>query len=64
MLRAIAGKEALSFLNLPTNSAEKCCASEAEPPFPQIKSLLFFLKASAIILAAIIISLLLFLKSY
>ena len=57
MLRAIAGKETLSFLNLPTNSAEKCCASEAEPPLPHIKSLFFFLKDSVIILAEIIISL-------
>ena len=35
VVRDIALSGALFILNLPTNSAAKCCASDAEPPFPQ-----------------------------
>ena len=37
MFREIAGNALLSSLNLPINSAAKCCASEAEPPLPHIR---------------------------
>ena len=37
MFREIAGNALLSSLNLPINSAAKCCASEAEPPLPHMR---------------------------
>ena len=35
MLRASPGSALRSFTSRPTNSAAKCCASPADPPFPQ-----------------------------
>ena len=52
VVRDIALSGALFILNLPTNSAAKCCASDAEPPFPQknmvLPSIRLFLQISAI----------------
>src|SRR5215469_13415648 len=39
VVRAIEGSPRRSCLNLPTNSAAKCCASAALPPFPHHKIL-------------------------
>ena len=46
VVSAIAGKGWTFFINLPVNSAAKCCASAAEPPLPQIKTLFFFFNVS------------------
>ena len=43
-------------LNRTQNSAERCWASAAEPPFPQIKTFLLFFKVLCISLIALLIS--------
>src|SRR3972149_7135701 len=47
VVRAMAGSGALSISNLLMTSGAGCCAPPAEPPFPAMRSLPPFLKASA-----------------
>ena len=43
-------------LSLTKNSADKCCASAADPPFPHIKILFFFLRVFETRLIALLTS--------